>query len=368
MENPRPLQFKFDILRAERETAIQQKLKDAISQEEVLSFPESILNPNDPEDWPSQPPKNHTYGSKEFRANDCSEPIDMTAVQISENPKSCETYAEPQSQRNATFKLLQATTGTKVEIQICEVTLTRLPYYCGMSSHQTLTPAFMKLSEPIRVTAKQCSELHSRNWWRDPQGATHMLSSNTVNSLYYDEVGTSMTSSALGCEGALFQHKGQKYYNMVVTANRKVSLFTETAILNQGNSIRVLRRDLQLPCPADQNNCVTDTATYLWIAPTKEETCPLFMVRKRVNGIIVQDDVGIERFMSTDVSMIRVILTAQRNMCNSSILATNYPTLFVTTDFNNKMFSREIDPNEVSAFTYSNQQDRFLYGYLTTYV
>ena len=114
-------------------------------------------------------------------------------------------------------------------------------------------------------------------------------------------------------------YKGNSYKNMVVSANRKIHLSIEEAILHKDNSIEMIRRDVQLNCLASKGECITQQGTFLWEKPTLLQQCPLFQARVRVTGILIKNELNVETFISTDGSMIRMVLTGQLKVCNSTI-------------------------------------------------
>ena len=128
------------------------------------------------------------------------------------------------------------------------------------------------------------------------------------------------------------------------------------------------RKEVTLNCLASQGECVTMSGTFLWQPPSLLERCNLFQARNRITGILIKNELNVETFMSTDGSMVRMILTGEINSCNSTVYPTNYPELFLTEDFHNQLLSRPMNRKDTSPFTFSSQQDRFLYGYLTSYV
>ena len=110
------------------------------------------------------------------------------------------------------------------------------------------------------------------------------------------------------------------------------------------------------------------TGTFTWEKLSQQDLCPFYQARDSIKGITVQNSAGVETFMSRDGSMVRLVITGQEERCNSTVYTTNYPSLFLTEDHDNDWLQRPLPPSEASPFTFATQQDRFLYGYLTSFV
>jgi hypothetical protein len=69
--------------------------------------------------------------------------------------------------------------------------------------------------------------------------------------------------------------------------------------------------------------------------------------------------------MSTDETMIRLLIKEPITRCQGQLFATNYEKLFVTVDFTHLTFMRKLPSEEYSTLTYVNQQDSWLTGKLS---
>ena len=98
---PEPLHLRrshqvvFETLRVQRELSLPSRLHSAVRQEQLLTFPESVVDNTEENPWNRPLPPNITYDKRDFRGYDCSEPMDIEPVQIDENPRVCKEYAEP---------------------------------------------------------------------------------------------------------------------------------------------------------------------------------------------------------------------------------------------------------------------------------
>ena len=143
----------------------------------------------------------------------------------------------------------------------------------------TLVPAFLELSEPAIVTPRMCEKLHEELSWTDHRGKKHDLLPDTTTSIYYDRVGHSTWNDNLDCRGETYYHKGKVYPKMVITSNRKITLSTEEAELTGDQTMKMLRRDVELNCLAKSQGCQTRSGTFIWTPPKPADLCPYYQTR-----------------------------------------------------------------------------------------
>ena len=153
--------------------------------------------------------------------------------------------------------------------------------------------------------------------------------------------------------------------NMVVTVARKFELYTQHASVNSDHLVHVLRPDIILSCLVTKERCSSlDHGTFIWKAPSGQQACRCHVLHG-VQGIIITDQFGVDVFMSTDNSLIRLVLTDSTSKCGNIVLTTNYCQLFVSTDLTTDAFPVNLPATDYSAFTYANQQEGWLLGFLT---
>ena len=140
---------------------------------------------------------------------------------------------------------------------------------------------------------------------------------------------------------------------MVITANRKITLGEEEAVITGQGTVHLLRRDLELNCLARIGGCQTMTGTFTWKKLSQQDLCPFYQARDSITGITVQNSAGVETFMSRDGSMVRLVITGQEERCNSTVYTTNYPSLFLTEDHDNDWLQRPLPSSEASPFTFA---------------
>ena len=300
-------------------------------------------------------------------AYDCSSPRDIKPMRADSSGRTCTANHEPVNQRNASYLLLQKSEGVDITVRQCQVTETIIPFYCGVWSHNVFTPTWLKIEEDIRVTAQDCHVLWHTGQFLDSQGNVHQLRLNSTTRIYYHSIGhTQAKDGKVTCQGGDFWYKGKKYPDMVVVVSREFTLTTQPARIIDNNLVHVVRYDLILPCPAHELYCQSSTmGAFVWAPPPT--LCPYFVLRN-VTGIVVTDDNGVDTFISTDQSMIRLLIVDVVTRCDRVVLKTNYRQLFLTADIHSDAFPAGLPLDEMSILTYSNQQDGYLFGYLTKYI
>ena len=82
------------------------------------------------------------------------------------------------------------------------------------------------------------------------------------------------------------------------------------------------------------------------------------------SGITVQDREGREVFMSTDGSLIRLVLGVTVSSCEEIVRKTNYHHIYLYTGRSAKSRQRLIDPADVNMVTYIKNRDDYLYNHL----
>lgn len=125
--------------------------------------------------------------------------------------------------------------------------------------------------------------------------------------------------------------------------------------------------NVELPCTINESFCETSLdGTYVWHLDKGD--CPLRMNKKDIKGTLATNNKNQEVLLSTDNSLIRVIITGKTNMCNTEISTTNYKNLFVyfrksNQKANNVMpFSAPLHAAERSWALFIMQRDDFLYA------
>lgn len=240
---------------------------------------------------------------------DCSHPRDVTPVQMGKSSSPCGPPPTPMTQRNASFALLYKYERRRIPVYQCRLSQTVLPYYCGVYSHTVLAPDWLQIEESLSITPEACRSLWTTKSWTDERGTAHQLEVNTTNRIYFRLTGDiSMTTSGPTCEGGDYHYQGKTYPHMVVTVTKKIELFELEATVDENNVIHVPKLNTILPCPMEHNQCMTGSSgTFSWTDLAKKDACPYVQTRI-TKGIIITDSDNKETYMSTDKSMIRLLL------------------------------------------------------------
>ena len=336
------------------------------AQDQFMVTPQPSLPPPITKHTPTYPHEDSTDPT-EVRAFDCSSPRDIKPMRADSASRACTSSHEPVQQRNASYLLLQKSEGIDIFVKQCKVTQTIIPFYCGVWSHNVFTPTWLKLEEEVHVPSHECHQLWHTHEYLDPQGHRHRIRPNQTTRIYYHSVGfTTAKDGQVSCTGGDFWHEGKKYEDMVMVVSREFTLTTQPARIIDDNLVHVVRHDLILHCQAHELHCTSATrGTFIWAPPP--DICPYYIVRN-VSGIVVTDDNGVDTFISTDDSMVRLLIVDVVTKCDRVVLKTNYRKLFLTTHSDDGVFPKDLPLEEMSILTYSNQQDGYLFGYLTKYI
>ena len=313
---------------------------------------------------------NSTFPVEAF---DCAQPRNVAPVHVP-SPTSCTEDDAPVraiAQKEASYTLLQKADFIRSTARHCVVRESSLVLYCGAYDHQTLAGPLVELLHNIRIPPHECKELFRTKTWTDTRGTVHPLELNIVNHIYYTHVGSvTMDRWHTGCTGGQITHKGQSLNRMFVGRYRDITLTHEDTTIAEDGAVLLYRSQIRLPLPDCHENhmeCVTLTGTYLWHPTSAPQSCRFFAIRN-TTGVVVTSNSGEDVYMSTDNSLIRLLLQTSLTECDVPIQATDYDRLFVTDTTNAHRFSDDIHPNEMSIVTYSNAKDSWLYGHLTTFM
>ena len=295
---------------------------------------------------------------------DCSRPKGITPVRMAQGTEPCGLLAEPREQRNASFTLLQKSNRVNIPVQRCSITESVIAYHCGQGHHSSIHPDWFKFNDPVSVSSATCRELWTTLTWRDPSGIDHTLLPNTTTKVpfyvtgyvYEDDYGPC-------CQGGIYKRDGKTYYGIVVKTTRQITLEAYDGRVDDDGEIFLPQLDLTMPCIMRQRQCRTrNFGTFVWNPLTTKDSCTYFRTRT-TKGIIISDTDDRETYISTDKSMLRLIIGKPQSKCGAILLHTNYEKLYLTEDGRN--YPENLHGSEFSLPTYVNQQDGYLYGRLT---
>ena len=306
----------------------------------------------------------NTLDPRTLEAYDCDDPRDLQDV-VNARRENCHHLANVERQENATLQLLQNAHTIRTTGHLCSVVLTRTPHYCGVYDHQTMYSRY-KLTEVHRsVTPDVCRRMIRERKFTTNIGEEVDVRENEVTVYFYEHPGrTYVSSGEVKCIGAKWTIGGEDLYDMVVSYEIKITLQQETFITKEGQ-LRATTSGVNLPCQGHEGACQTPRATYVWAIP--DSKCPMAYIRTST-GIVAHDNEDREVFMSTDGSLIRLVLGATVSSCGDIIRKTNYDHIYIYAGRSAKFTQHQVDPADVDVVTYVNNRDDYLYNHLLNQV
>jgi hypothetical protein len=200
---------------------------------------------------------------------------------------------------------------------------------------------------------------HCQQYWLNKEyisqvASRHPLKVNATTIVLVETKGRTWVTEEgeVKCKGEKFDYKGKHYEDLVISHQLAITLVEDTALINL---------DGTLTCQASENACATGKANYIWDTPTEQEKC-LYFESRRTKGTVVTTETGDSTYMSTDGSMVRLLLEEEPiAACGRLVTGTNYPNLFLAKPQDNPSLGRRLNPQDATIFTYINNQDDFLY-------
>ena len=162
--------------------------------------------------------------------------------------------------------------------------------------------------------------------------------------------------------------EGKATLNVVQYITEKIRFKRETFLERPDGSVVAFHANILLDCPLNQRYCQVGNIRYVWEYPTKEH-CPLLKVKNfrgyKVNSPQTSDTV----LMSSDGSLIRLILKGHTEECGLRVIRTNYQELVVTLARNEdgspkrNLITKDIkdNPRNVQLALYISNRDDSLY-------
>ena len=305
---------------------------------------------------------------KRVEAYDCSNPVAIEDRALGDSIETCTDDAHTMKMdSNVTFQLLYHEPLQRLTGHRCEILDTRNVQYCGKYDHQTIFNryAYQDLAKP--PTPKTCRDMIRHGQFRLPDQRLVGTEIGTATQHFWEEVGTTTSGTSflwpdrqLHCTGGDWRIDGTLYKNMVVDHRFKVKV-TKEEFSWDGQVLLALSDNTRIPCSLFDQDCQTAEATYLWSNPLGY--CPLAHA-KEVTGMVVEDDNDRKVFMSTDNSLVRLVMQHQESQCERMVWATNYENVYLASTTHSKPFTRNVDPTSISMHIYVNNRDDYLYHHL----
>ena len=305
---------------------------------------------------------------RRLEAYDCSSPIALEDRAMGDQNEVCTGQANVvKTAQNVSFQVLFKEKYHRLKGYRCELLDTRTVMYCGKYSHQTAHHKYDYTSLPKPMSAEKCRRIVEHNTFKMPNGRTKEVQVGEEYRAHWTEVGETYTGSDIiypdkqvQCKGEDWKEDGELFKNMVVDHKFRITV-TEEEFTWDGTEMVALSDKTRIPCGLFEQDCQTAEATYTWENPVGH--CPL-AVSKRATGLVTEEERGQKVFMSTDGSLIRLIMKHQVGYCERRVWQTNYPDIYLASEGSSMPFTRAIDPQEISIPTYTNNRDDFLYNHL----
>ena len=306
-----------------------------------------------------------------FIGYDCSKPKYVRDMAFTP-PSSCERHHTVTSTRNASFQLLQYEHRRTAKGFRCRILDTREVAYCGVYDHQTARPLLSYVDLPISVSEEQCLEMISTTQYVDIAGRKYNLAMNQINYISFFEAGSTWSAGDISkgesqeskCQGARWYAAGHAYDGVVVAHRMKIEIADEDFVARDG-SLYAQATSMKLGCEFERSFCRTASYTYTW--RVEPNHCPL-AVSRPTRGLIARTDDGTDTYMSTDDSLIRLVLLESTYMCDRRVYKTNYKDLYLVSTETQEPFRRQLNPAEASISTYVRNRDDFLYHHIINQV
>ena len=303
-------------------------------------------------------------GPPMLEAYDCDDPRELRDV-TNTRTENCHQLTTINHQENATYQILQTSHTTRTTGYICRMVQTRTPNYCGTYDHQTMLPLLKQTEIPKSLSPDVCRRMIRERKFTTARGDDVYVREDEVTTYFYEYPGkTYVSDEEVKCMGERWRVGDVDYESMVVSYEVKLTLQKETFVSKKGQ-IKSTTQGLNLPCQSHEGACQTSSATYIW--NVNESTCPMAYTRTS-SGITVQDREGREVFMSTDGSLIRLVLGATVSSCGEIVRQTNYDHIYIYSGKSARFQQRPVDPADVNMVTYINNRDDYLYNHLLNQV
>jgi hypothetical protein len=131
--------------------------------------------------------------------------------------------------------------------------------------------------------------------------ATTIIVEETLGRTWVTEAGE------VKCKGEKFDYQDKHYEDLVISHQIAKTLVEDTELINLDGTLITHQEEILLAFQASENSCTTDQAIYLWDDPTEQQKC-IYFESRRTKGTVVTTEVSDSTHMSTDGSMVRLLL------------------------------------------------------------
>jgi hypothetical protein len=264
---------------------------------------------------------------------------------------------------NVSYVLLQKVPRVRIKIRTCKIVQTVDPLYCGHYDHQTFVTPLAEWGVPSKVPVHHCQQYLLNKEYISQVASRHPLRVNATRIVLVETKGRTWVTEEgeVKCKGEKFDYEGKHYEDLVISHQFAITLVEDTALINPDSTLITNQEEIILACQASENACATNQATYIWDTPTEQEKC-LYFESRRTKGTVVTTETGDSTYMSTDGSMVRLLLKEEPiAACGRLVTGTNYPNLFLAKPQDNPSIYRRLHPQDATVYTYINNQEDYLY-------
>ena len=261
-----------------------------------------------------------------FEAYWCGDPSKVQNMGFVNTPQ-CSSRAKVAKTEEVVYQLIHEIKHQKTKGYSCQVSMTRVARYCGVYDHQTVFTPYNQYDVPVSISMAMCQDWHSRLIYEDTAGKAHPLMEDTVNIVRFEALGNTYVAPGSGevsCNGQDLRWGDEVIHNVLVEVQVRITLKREEFKI-KGGKIKAYYDNVILPCESQQYYCQTPLSTYLWSMP---DPCTL-AYEKDVKGVEVTSDQGDKVFISSDLSLIRLIKKEPLSLCNRLVYLTNYKGVYL---------------------------------------
>ena len=305
----------------------------------------------------------------------CSIPLNLRAVAPPLSGDPCDSQRRITGKKEGVVaQIIQREKYHRFKGHKLEVRETLYTYECGATDHASPFRQTDHYDWPLILNETQAKETVRTRTFKTKKGEVNQeLKMNSYTALTYTSVGSVFMgtywphwepnevhcgggSLTFTIDGVEQTHKEMVRFNLL-----KIQLKEEELIRDTETNEVVTETGVKLSCSARTGFCSTSEASYVW-EPPSPDYCPYALARVS-EGIVVTDDADDEVFMSTDDSLIRLMLKQPAPACGRMLRRTNQPGVFINLDMDAPI-TRKLAGEELRYSTYITTRDDYIYNYV----
>ena len=247
---------------------------------------------------------------------------------------------DPIDTTSTDYSIVQLVTNKELQGYSCQVIRSMWTFYCGAYSHYKLmTVPDIEVTQ--HLSKMECQQLISTKIFKTPDGKSHQISLQATIVIKSEDLGLIKDGDdKVSCEGEEYRIGRNIINNVLKVSQYKVTLKREKYMMDQKGRMEVSTDHMRLPrsCRFSQMGCQTSMKTYIWMPP--ESKCNYQQLRRtkmKSTGDYLIDD--------KNKILLKVLgKTPAPSKCpTSTLILTEYPDIFLTTNENFPKFGEEIE-------------------------